>query len=55
MSFDQWMALVNTNLFMLCGMDADMLPDYTYSKAFKAGRTPWAAAKAALRYAKTCF
>ena len=55
MSFDQWMALVNGWLVKLCGMDSDMLPDYTYFKAYKARKTPDAAARAALRYAKTCF
>ena len=50
-----WENLVNDELYKLCGMGIDFLPDWNSRDAFNDGMTPKQAAKQWLAYAKECF
>ena len=51
-NYSQWMQQVNRILVKKCGMDADMLPDYCYLDAYRAGDTPEEVAQDAIDNAR---
>lgn len=52
MEYDKWKAMVEVILVRLIGIDSEAIPDFDYRKAYTAGKSPWATAKAAIAAAK---
>ena len=52
LTYAEWFAKVNAALIYLTGFNTDDLPDYDYSGAYAAGRTPVYTALRVIRAAK---
>ncbi len=51
-TFEQWKKEVDEELYDLCGLDSDGLPDWMYRTAYEYGWSPKRAARAVLRNAR---
>lgn len=52
-TFETWLADVNRELYLICGLGHEDLLDFDTRKAFDAGVKPCACAKKIIRAAKT--
>ncbi len=51
-TFEQWKREVDEELYDLCGLDSDGLPDWQYKTAYEEKMSPKRAARAVLRNAR---
>ena len=52
MTFEEYMRMVNVYLVRLCGMDADMLPDWKYADDYEDDVPPLRCARRAIKNAR---
>lgn len=53
--YPDFMRQVDEHLYRLIGFDNEFLADWKYADDYRAGRTPLATAKRAIRHNRECF